>query len=130
MHKRILAIFLLLPLSVSLAACGTNNTNNPPAKDPSVDETPDTPTPEELFEIYRDGAIISKIIIPADYTSDELSIAKGIRGTIFMYTRQQPTIIYDNEVEEAPAGAIIVGKTCLPESVALYETLPARSAAA
>ena len=130
MLKRILAIFLLLPLSVSLAACGTNNTNNPPAKDPSVDETPDTPTPEELFEIYRDGAIISKIIIPADYTSDELSIAKGIRGTIFMYTRQQPTIIYDNEVEEAPAGAIIVGKTCLPESVALYETLPARSAVA
>ena len=130
MIKRILAILLLLILSVSLAACGTNNTNNPPAKDPSVDETPDTPTPEELFEIYKDGNLISVIITPEKITSDENSLAKRLQGAIFQHTRKQIPIIKDSGVESAPAGAIIIGNTNLPESQAIYAELPARSALA
>ena len=130
MLKRMLAILLLLILSVSLAACGTNNTNNPPAKDPSVDETPDTPTPEELFEIYKDGNLISVIITPEKITSDENSLAKRLQGAIFQHTRKQIPIIKDSEVESAPAGAIIVGNTKLPESRTVYAELPVRSALA
>ena len=130
MIKRILAILLLLILSVTLAACETNNTNNPPAKDPSVDETPDTPTPEELFEIYKDGNLISVIITPEKITSDENSLAKRLQGAIFQHTRKQIPIIKDSGVESAPAGAIIIGNTNLPESQAIYAELPARSALA
>ena len=130
MFKRILAILLLLILSVTLAACGTNNTNNPPAKDPSVDETPDTPTPEELFEIYKNGSLISVIITPEKITSDENSLAKRLQGAIFQHTRKQIPIIKDSEVESAPAGAIIIGNTNLPESQAIYAELPVRSALA
>ena len=130
MIKRILAILLLLILLVTLAACGTNNTNNPPAKDPSVDETPDTPTPEELFEIYKNGSLISVIITPEKITSDENSLAKRLQGAIFQHTRKQIPIIKDSEIESAPAGAIIIGNTNLPESQAIYAELPVRSALA
>ena len=128
MLKRILAILLLMLLSVSLVACETSSGSS--TKDPSGDDTPDTPTPEELFEIYKDGSLISVIITPEKITSEENSLAKRMQNAIFQRTRQQISIIKDNEVESAPAGAIIIGKTKLPESQAVYAELPVRSALA
>ena len=125
MLKKILAILLLLLLSVSLVACETSSGSS--TKDPSGDETPDTPIPEELFEIYKDGSLISVIIVPEKVTSEENSVARRMQNVIFQRTRQQISIIKDSEVESAPAGAIIIGKTKLPESQAVYAELPVRS---
>ena len=128
MLKKILAILLLLLLSVSLVACETGSGSS--TKDPSGDDVPDTPIPEELFEIYKDGSLISVIITPEKITSEENSLAKRMQNVIFQHTRQKISIIKDNEVESAPAGAIIIGKTKLPESQAIYAELPVRSALA
>lgn len=130
MLKRILVTLLLLLISVGLVACDGGSTENPPAKDPSGDNAPDTPAPEELFEIYKGGSLISVIITPEKITSEENILAKRLQGAIFQRTRQQISIIKDNEVESAPVGAIIIGKTKLPESQAVYAKLPARSALA
>ena len=130
MLKRILAILLLLILSITLVACDTGSTDNP-EKDPPNNDTPnDTPQPVELFEMYKNGSLISIIIVPEKVTSEENTVAKRLQSAIFQRTRQQITIIKDSEVESAPAGAIIVGNTKFPESQAVYAELPARSAIA
>ena len=135
MLKRILAILLLLILSITLVACDTGSTNNP-EKDPPNNDTPetpdnpDTPEPVELFEMYKDGSLISVIIVPEKVTSEENTVAKRVQTALFQRTRKTISIIKDSEVESAPAGAIIVGNTKLPESQAVYAELPARSALA
>ena len=135
MLKKILTIISLLLLSVSLAACDTGSTNNP-EKDPPNNDTPetpdnpDTPEPVELFEMYKDGDLISVIIVPEKVTSEENTVAKRVQTALFQRTRKTISIIKDSEVESAPAGAIIVGNTKLPESQAVYAELPVRSALA
>ena len=133
MIKRILTIVLLMIMSVSIAACKINNQENPPANDPPSNDTPvnpDTPDDVELFEIYRDGAMISKIIIPEKATSEESNLANRIKNAIFQKTRQSVEILRDNQVTKVSDGTIIIGKTILIESVKLYENLPVRSAIA
>ena len=130
MIKRILTIVLLMIMSVSIAACDGNNQGNPPANDPPSNDTPvnpDTPDDVELFEIYRDGAMISKIIIPEKATSEESNLANRIKNAIFQKTRQSVEILRDNQVTKVSDGTIIIGKTILTESVKLYENLPVRS---
>ena len=130
MIKRILTIVLLMIMSVSIAACDRNNQGNPPANDPPSNDTPvnpDTPDDVELFEIYRDGAMISKIIIPEKATSEESNLANRIKNAIFQKTRQSVEILRDNQVTTVSDGTIIIGKTILTESVKLYENLPVRS---
>ena len=130
MIKRILTIVLLMIMSVSIAACNINNQENPPANDPPSNDTPvnpDTPNDVELFEIYRDGVMISKIIIPEKATSEESNLANRIKNAIFQKTRQSVEILRDNQVTKVSDGTIIIGKTILTESVKLYENLPVRS---
>ena len=129
MIKRILTIVLFMIMSVSIAACNINNQENPPANDPPSNDTPvnpDAPDDVELFEIYRDGAMISKIIIPEKATSEESNLANRIKNAIFQKTRQSVEILRDNQVTKVSDGTIIIGETILSESVALYENLPVR----
>ena len=130
MIKKILTIVSLLLLSASLTACDGNNQGNPPANDPPADDTPanpDAPETVKLFEIYRNGVMVSKIIIPEKATSEESNLANKIKNAIFQRTRREIEILRDSQITEVPENAIIIGKTTLSESVAVYNALPVRS---
>ena len=132
MLKKFRLFALLLLLSIALAGCDGNLPENPPAENPpaSGGEEEDGNLPENLFEIYRDGALVSTIIIPEGATSEEANLATRLQGAIFQRTRKQIGIVRDSEVENVANGAIIIGRTSLPESVAIYDELPVRSAVA
>ena len=68
-------LILLLLLSLTLVGCGDRVPDAPPSEDPPEEGgggegDAGGNTPEELFEIYRDGALISTIIIPEKATAD------------------------------------------------------------
>lgn len=135
MLKKFRLFALLLLLSIVLSGCGdvpdTPSTDDPPANDPNGDkDKEDGNMPENLFEIYRDGALVSAIIIPEEATSEEANLATRLQGAIFQRTRKQIDILRDGSVTNAENGAIIIGRTSLPQSVAIYDELPVRSAVA
>lgn len=127
-------LILLLLLSLTLVGCGDRVPDAPPSEDPPEEGGGEGDaggnTPEELFEIYRDGSLVSVIIIPEKATAEERNLATRLRGAIFQRTRREIEIICDSEVENVASGAIILGRTALPQSSAIYGELAVRSALA
>ncbi len=121
-------LILLLLLSLTLVGCGDRVPDAPPSEDPP--EEGGGGAPEELFEIYRDGALVSVIIIPEKATAEERNLATRLEGAIFQRTRREIEILCDSEVEDVASGSIILGRTALPQSLAIYGELAERSAVA
>lgn len=132
MLKKFRAIALLLLLSIALAGCDGKAPDAPPSEDPPADggEADGGGVPENLFEIYRDGALVSTIIIPEEATAEEQNLATRLQGAIFQRTRKQIGIVRDSQVENAEGGVIILGRTALPQSTDAYAELAERSAIA
>ena len=132
MLKKLTAIFLILLLAL-LVSCGGEPTTpdepvTPPAEDPPNDNPAGPEDDTNKFKIYDDGKLLSVIIIPENATTEERDIARRISGAIFQRSRKDIEIISDKDLTETPSGAIVIGNTKLPESVAAYSELAVRSA--
>lgn len=132
MLKKLTAIILLLLFSFLVASCGEPPTPPPEPDEPAGDLPKEElgEAPSDKFNIYHGGDMLSIIIIPKNPTADESDVARRISGAILQRSRKDVEIISDAEITEAPKGAILIGNTSLPESVAAYADLPLRSATA
>lgn len=128
MSKRTVAFFLLSLLFIipsMLISCDEPTVETPPEEEPE-----NTDPPSDSFNLYHNGEILSVIIIPEDASTTEERVATRILTRVLQLSGQKMVIKSDAELDEAPNGAVIVGKTKLSESTDAYSALGAREAIA
>lgn len=124
MIKKIFAALLLTLIFTLAVGCSTPET---PDVDTGEPEGGTPEPPKEGFNIYKDGEFVSAIILPDGADSLETTIANRISTAILAKTKKSIPILKESEAPSTE-GAILVGRTSAPESVAVYDALEKRSA--